>query len=30
MLTGESLWWAIRPPYRPSQLLAAMDFIGVQ
>ena len=30
MLTAESLWWAIRPPYRPTQLLAAMDFIGVQ
>lgn len=30
MLTAESLWWAIRPPYRVSQLLAAMEFVGVQ
>jgi phospholipid/cholesterol/gamma-HCH transport system permease protein len=25
-----TLWWMVRPPYRPSQLLSAMDFIGVQ
>jgi phospholipid/cholesterol/gamma-HCH transport system permease protein len=30
ILTGQSLAWLIRPPYRFSQLLAAMDFIGVQ
>lgn len=30
MLTGQTLLWAIRPPYRITQLLAAMDFIGVQ
>ncbi len=29
-LTGESLAWLIRPPYRFGQLLAAMEFIGVQ
>lgn len=29
-LTGQTLIWMVRPPYRPSQLLAAMDFIGVQ
>ena len=29
-LTGQSLLWLIRPPYRLSQLLAAMEFIGVQ
>jgi phospholipid/cholesterol/gamma-HCH transport system permease protein len=29
-LTGRTLAWAIRPPYRISQLLQAMDFIGVQ
>lgn len=29
-LTGSMLWWALRPPYRPAQLLAAMDFIGVK
>ena len=28
-LTGESLVWLIRPPYRFAQLLAAMEFIGV-
>ena len=28
-LTGEALAWLIRPPYRFSQLLLAMDFIGV-
>ena len=30
ILTGQSLAWLVRPPYRPSQLFAAMDFIGVQ
>jgi phospholipid/cholesterol/gamma-HCH transport system permease protein len=30
MLTGQSLAWMIRPPYRLVQLLLAMDFIGVQ
>ncbi len=30
MLTGQSLVWMIRPPYRLTQLLLAMDFIGVQ
>lgn len=30
MLTLETLIWIVRPPYRPSQLFAAMDFIGVQ
>jgi phospholipid/cholesterol/gamma-HCH transport system permease protein len=29
ILTGQSLVWMIRPPYRFSQLFAAMDFIGV-
>lgn len=30
MLTGQTLAWLIRPPYRPGQLFLAMDFIGVQ
>lgn len=30
MLTGRTVVWAIRPPFRLSQLFAAMDFIGVQ
>ena len=30
MLTLKTLVWMIRPPYRPSQLFGAMDFIGVQ
>jgi phospholipid/cholesterol/gamma-HCH transport system permease protein len=30
ILTGQTLLWMIRPPYRISQLLAAMEFIGVQ
>jgi phospholipid/cholesterol/gamma-HCH transport system permease protein len=30
MLTGRTLTWTIRPPYRVGQLLAAMEFIGVQ
>jgi phospholipid/cholesterol/gamma-HCH transport system permease protein len=29
-LTGDTLVWLIRPPYRLGQLLGAMDFIGVQ
>jgi phospholipid/cholesterol/gamma-HCH transport system permease protein len=28
-LTGETLVWLIRPPYRLGQLLLAMEFIGV-
>jgi phospholipid/cholesterol/gamma-HCH transport system permease protein len=30
ILTWQTLLWMIRPPYRISQLLAAMEFIGVQ
>jgi phospholipid/cholesterol/gamma-HCH transport system permease protein len=30
ILTGKTLVWMIRPPYRLSQLFLAMDFIGVQ
>jgi phospholipid/cholesterol/gamma-HCH transport system permease protein len=30
MLTGQSVLWVFRPPYRFTQLLLAMDFIGVQ
>ncbi|MBK7585360.1 MAG: ABC transporter permease [Myxococcales bacterium] len=30
LLTGRTIAWSIRPPYRISQLLAAMDFVGVQ
>lgn len=30
ILTGQSLTWMIRPPYRVVQLLLAMDFVGVQ
>jgi phospholipid/cholesterol/gamma-HCH transport system permease protein len=30
MLTGRTIVWMIRPPYRLGQLLAAMEFIGVQ
>jgi phospholipid/cholesterol/gamma-HCH transport system permease protein len=30
LLTGQTLAWLIRPPYRLVQLIAAMDFIGVQ
>src|SRR5512147_1970113 len=30
MLTGQSVVWLTRPPYRLVQLLLAMDFIGVQ
>jgi len=29
-LTFRTLTWLVRPPYRLSQLFAAMDFIGVQ
>jgi len=30
ILTGQTVLWIFRPPYRFSQLLAAMEFIGVQ
>jgi phospholipid/cholesterol/gamma-HCH transport system permease protein len=30
MLTSQTLIWLIRPPYRFAQLMAAMEFIGVQ
>lgn len=30
MLTGQTLAWLIRPPYRIGQFLIAMDFIGVK
>ncbi len=30
MLTGKTLLWMARPPYRIGQLLAAMEFIGVE
>jgi len=30
MLTGQTLVWLIRPPYRIGQLMLAMDFLGVQ
>lgn len=30
ILTGQTLAWLVRPPYRVSQLLSAMEFIGVQ
>lgn len=29
-LTTQTVLWMLRPPYRVSQLFAAMDFIGVQ
>jgi len=29
-LTFQSVMWLVRPPFRPSQILAAMDFLGVQ
>ena len=29
-LTWQTLFWLVRPPYRFSQVLAAMEFIGVQ
>ncbi|HZO12322.1 MAG TPA: ABC transporter permease [Polyangiaceae bacterium] len=30
MLTGRTITWLLRPPFRLSQILNAMDFIGVQ
>lgn len=30
LLTFRTLVWMIRPPYRLSQLMSAMDFVGVQ
>lgn len=30
ILTGQTLLWLVRPPYRVGQLLLSMDFIGVQ
>jgi phospholipid/cholesterol/gamma-HCH transport system permease protein len=30
LLTSQTVVWLIRPPYRLSQLFAAMDFIGVK
>lgn len=30
MLTGETLLWLVRPPYRIGLFLSAMEFIGVQ
>lgn len=30
ILTGQTLLWMVRPPYRLGQLLLAMDFVGVQ
>jgi phospholipid/cholesterol/gamma-HCH transport system permease protein len=30
ILTGQTLLWILRPPYRISQLFSAMDFVGVQ
>ncbi|MBP9106682.1 MAG: ABC transporter permease [Gemmatimonadaceae bacterium] len=29
-LTGQTLFWLIRPPYRLGQLLNAMEFVGLQ
>jgi len=29
-LTGRTIVWLVRPPFRVAQMLAAMDFIGVQ
>ncbi|HTB76416.1 MAG TPA: hypothetical protein VK762_24380, partial [Polyangiaceae bacterium] len=28
LLGARTLGWAIRPPFRPAQLLIALDFIG--
>jgi phospholipid/cholesterol/gamma-HCH transport system permease protein len=28
ILSGQTLAWAVRPPFRPAQLLIALDFIG--
>jgi phospholipid/cholesterol/gamma-HCH transport system permease protein len=30
LITGQSLAWLVRPPYRLAQLFLAMDFIGVK
>jgi phospholipid/cholesterol/gamma-HCH transport system permease protein len=30
ILTGQTLMWLVRPPFRFAQLLIAMEFIGVQ
>ena len=30
ILTGKTLQWMVRPPYRIGQLFAAMEFVGVQ
>jgi phospholipid/cholesterol/gamma-HCH transport system permease protein len=30
ILTGQSVMWVFRPPYRITQFIAAMEFIGVQ
>ena len=30
LLTGRTITWLIRPPYRFSQFIAMMDFVGVQ
>src|SRR5450432_464029 len=30
LLTGQTLSWMIRPPYRIAQLFAALEFIGVE
>lgn len=29
-LTGQTLFWLVRPPYRGGRLLHAMEFVGVQ
>jgi len=29
-LTGQTLYWLLRPPFRVGQMLAMMDFVGVQ
>ncbi|NUO52930.1 MAG: ABC transporter permease [Polyangiaceae bacterium] len=29
-LTWQTIFWLVRPPYRLSQVLAAMEFVGVQ
>ena len=30
LLTGRTLIWLVRPPYRLGRFFSAMDFIGVQ
>lgn len=30
LLTMRTVWWLLRPPYRLSQFISAMDFVGVQ